>query len=609
MRGADEETEQMATSPGEDVGLSTWEGGLPEPEPEPELGAAQQAAAAGRSTAAEPELEATKHTVNDDGVLVEHRDLVAWHSPRLIQAMMQSGVEAEELAQKDEEIYLKQAIFRGEQLGWKSQKAVRQIAAQRYRRGELQRRKLLSMVLDIRQGLIDSNAEVSALISPSKKKVSIEDDEKMKAKLEEEAERRRRAMISEEQRAAAANERLDEQMSLKLAKEKEQLEVDKKFEQLKLKRAQEVHEKQQAMMLWQVELEKQRAAQEEEEREKAAAFEVARQKKDKELIMQLKIRKQEAAQKGLMFSKKQQAKVEKIQTQWKEKEARVWSMKVETEKKLLESERVRDLKRKKEAEARASAAARKSEELAQRLQQKRNKDEEDRKIFIEQSLQKHANVDAALAAKKAKKEKEIKEQQEMTRRKEEERRVLAEERAAEEQKRLSAIIEVQTNPYVTAVFSKLLWSLFWALICRYVCMTICVSNLDIQARNEKNKVFDRVCEVNEERNVLKAEQHAMKFEETVSNIRRHQKAAEFRQAQLALEQQQKVERAHLLEKKKTAIAAERRYAAQQFLIEQERMREQLATSALNKSIEMANLSMGNVTKRCEASLEVTQAYP
>lgn len=437
----------MATSPGEDVGLSTWEGGLPEPEPEPEPGAAQAAAGAGRSTAAEPGLEAPKHTVSDDGVLVEHRDLVAWHSPRLTQAMMQSGVEADELAQKDEEVYLKQAIFRGEQLGWKSQKAVRQIAAQRYRRGELQRRKLLSMVLDMRQGLIDSNVEVSALISPSKKKVSIEDDEKMKAKLEEEAERRRRAMISEEQRAAAANERLDEQMSLKLAKEKEQLEVAKKFEQLKLQRAQEVHEKQQAMMLWQVELEKQRAAQEEEERAKAAAFEVARQKKDKELMAQLKIRKQEAAQKGLMFSKKQQAKVEKIQTQWKEKEARVWSMKLETEKKLLESEKVRDLKRKKEAEARASAAARKSEELAQRLEQKRNKDEEDRKIFIKQSLQKHASVDAALAAKKAKKEKEIKEQQETTRRKEEERRVLAEQRAAEEQKRLAAIIEVRTDPH------------------------------------------------------------------------------------------------------------------------------------------------------------------
>jgi hypothetical protein len=130
----------------------------------------------------------------------------------------------------------------------------------------------------------------------------------------------------------------------------------------------------------------------------------------------------------------------------------------------------------------------------------------------------------------------------------------------------------------------------------------------IQARNEKNKVFDRICEVNEERSVIKAEQHAMKFEETVSNIKRQQKAAEFRQAQLALEQQQKVERAQLLEVKKTEIAAERRYAAQQFLIEQERMREQLATSALNKSMEMANLSMGNVSKRCEASLEVTHRH-
>ena len=119
----------------------------------------------------------------------------------------------------------------------------------------------------------------------------------------------------------------------------------------------------------------------------------------------------------------------------------------------------------------------------------------------------------------------------------------------------------------------------------------------MQTRNEKNKVFDRVCEANEERSVIKAEQHAMKFEETVANIKRKQKAEEFRQAQLKFEQQQKVERAQLLETKKMKIAAERRYAAQQFLIEQERMREQLATSALNKSMEMANLSMGNVTKR------------
>jgi|EP01043_Picozoa_sp_COSAG02_P068020 hypothetical protein len=102
-----------------------------------------------------------------------------------------------------------------------------------------------------------------------------------------------------------------------------------------------------------------------------------------------------------------------------------------------------------------------------------------------------------------------------------------------------------------------------------------------------------------------AEQHAMKFEETVANIKRQQKADEFRQAQLKLEQQQKAERAQMLETKKIQIAAERRYAAQQFLIEQERMREHLAKSALNKSMEMANLSMGNVSKRCEATLSDT----
>ena len=40
-----------------------------------------------------------------------------------------------------------------------------------------------------------------------------------------------------------------------------------------------------------------------------------------------------------------------------------------------------------------------------------------------------------------------------------------------------------------------------------------------------------MCEHNETQNVIKAEQHAMKFEETVDNIKRQQKAEEFRQAQ------------------------------------------------------------------------------
>jgi hypothetical protein len=311
-----------------------------------------------------------------------------------------------------------------------------------------------------------------------------------------------------------------------------------KFARLREKQEQEAHERREAAMLWQIELEKQRTAQEEEERARADAFEVARLEKDEVLMKILKQRKQESKGKALAFSRVQQKKVDKIQAQWKEKEKKMFAMKIETEKKLLESEALRDTKRKKEAEARAQKAARKSEELARRLQAKRKQDEQDRINFIKSTEKKHASVDNALAAKKKAKDKEIKGQQETTKKKEAERRELARVRAELEEKRLNAIVE---------------------------------------QRNEKNKTFDKICELNEEANVLKAEAHAMKFEETVENIARRQRVEEFRAAQLKLEQQQKVERAELLELKKSQISAERRYAAQQFLIQQEQMREHLGT--------------------------------
>ena len=510
--------------PTDDGPAEGWTGGEPEPEPEQQP---QQPE--------EPALEAAKHGVASGGLLIDNSDLVPWRSPRLMQSMLQSGVVADELDEKSEETYLKQAVNRGEQLGWKSKRAVRQIATRRYKRGELHRRKLLYMVLDMRQGLIDSNAELSAVVSPMKR-VTIDDDKDMVAKLAEEAERRQRMMISEEQRAEASNARIDEQMAMKLEKEKEQIAVEMKFARLREKQEQEAHERREAAMLWQIELEKQRTAEEEEERARADAFEVARLEKDEVLMKILKQRKQESKGKALAFSRVQQKKVDKIQAQWKEKEKKMFAMKIETEKKLLESEALRDTKRKKEAEARAQKAARKSEELARRLQAKRKQDEQDRINFIKSTEKKHASVDNALAAKKKAKDKEIKGQQETTKKKEAERRELARVRAELEEKRLNAIVE---------------------------------------QRNEKNKVFDKVQELNEEANVIKAENHAMKFEETVENIARRQRAEEFRAAQMKLEQQQKVERAELLEVKKMQIAAERRYAAQQFLIQQDYMRQNL----------------------------------
>ena len=163
----------------------------PEPEQEP-----QQEEPQVPEMVPQAELPAAKHTVVPDGIQIEHdsSQTVGWRSPRLMQAMLQGGVEEDELFEKDEERYLKDALRRGERLGWKSERAIRQIASRRHRRGELQRRKLLYMVVDMRQGAIDSNAPVSAVISPQKK-ISISDDKEMEAKLAAEAEARQLSLI------------------------------------------------------------------------------------------------------------------------------------------------------------------------------------------------------------------------------------------------------------------------------------------------------------------------------------------------------------------------------------------------------------------------------
>ena len=203
------------------AGSSAAAQGGQSPEQEPEQG--------GESL---PELEQPmvqlpdlQHSVSAAGIEPNYSgSVVSWRSPRLRQAMLQTGVAEHELMEQPEELYLKEALARGVRLGWKSKRAVRQIAAKRYKTAELQRRKLLDTVVDIRVGLMRNNTELSIIISP-KKKVSISDDPDMDRKLREEAERRRRAMASEEQRAEAANMRLDEQMQLKLETEAEMMQV------------------------------------------------------------------------------------------------------------------------------------------------------------------------------------------------------------------------------------------------------------------------------------------------------------------------------------------------------------------------------------------------
>ena len=123
---------------------------------------------------------------------------------------------------------------------------------------------------------------------------------------------------------------------------------------------------------------------------------------------------------------------------------------------------------------------------------------------------------------------------------------------------------------------------------------------------------------------MRSEEQAIKFEETVETIKRREKAEEFKRKELQVQQrtcspasvffigtctshllccipflfpsvrlfvcdqwcgvcaEMKQERTKLLEQEKLRIASKRRYAAQQFLIQQEEQRDELERSAMNK---------------------------
>eukprot|EP01047_Picozoa_sp_COSAG01_P026927 COSAG01_NODE_1754_length_9318_cov_118.674043_4_plen_478_part_00 len=459
------------------------------PGPPVEDGAGASEVATGAATPELTTLPASRHGVSPEaGVEVGHQTLVPWASPRLRHAMMQSGVERGELFECGEDVYLRQAQAKGAKLGWKSKKAMRQIAARRYRSAELQRRKLLDMVVDMREGMIRNKAELSVLLSPSKP-ITIADDPDMSRKLEEEAERRRRAMVSEEQRAADANRRIDEQMQLKLQKEKEMLEVNKKFARARREREQEAQKRREAAILWQVEMEKQRAREEEQALVKARSIEAARVAKEEVLDQLLRNRQAEVEKKARVFAQKQQAKQESIKAQWEEGLERQQQLKLERERKLVASERARAEKLAREVEERRAKGRRKSEEQARRLRRKREADAEEHRAMCAGAALKLEKVERQLATKRAAKARLIEEGQQVRRAKEHELREFALRRAEHEAERVS---QLQSE------------------------------------RARKNETLGRVLERNEEVAVLRSEAAAVKFEETVRVIRRKQRSEEWR---------------------------------------------------------------------------------
>ena len=186
---------------------------------------------------------------------------------------------------------------------------------------------------------------------------------------------------------------------------------------------------------------------------------------------------------------------------------------------VSQSEQAREVKRKKEKAERALMAKKKSELAAQRLEKKRAGDRQEQQEMVKTALAKHAYVDKQLAAKKAEKERQIKEAQIIAAEKEQKRVEFAEERAVKEEEHVQNIVAERTRKNQT--------------LGRYAEPTAA----DLSAsRLCLNAAGGRVLEANEERNIVRSEEQAIKFEETVETIKRREKAEEFKRKELQVQQ-------------------------------------------------------------------------
>ena len=179
---------------------------------------------------------------------------IGWQSPRLRQAMMQTGTGADELYPKEAAKFLEDAKKRGQQMGWKGKDMLKDVAKKRYFTAEGQRRKVLLMVIDVRDGLIDKNVGISPLIDHTMlvKSSSIKDDEEVKATLKRDHERRARQLVSEQQRAAATLERMEEELTLQTAKQKEMARLDAIQAEKDRHEAKRRHRRQEKALEWQL---------------------------------------------------------------------------------------------------------------------------------------------------------------------------------------------------------------------------------------------------------------------------------------------------------------------------------------------------------------------
>eukprot|EP01052_Picozoa_sp_SAG31_P015950 SAG31_NODE_1040_length_10203_cov_3.045428_3_plen_229_part_00 len=196
--------------------------------------------------------------VSSGGLTLPTTEHIGWQSPRLRQAMMQTGTTADELHPRPIERFVEDAKKRAEQMGWKSSHVLNEAAERRFRTAELQRRKVILMVIDVRQGMVDKNMAVSPLIDPKElqKASNVKGAAEMKETLRKDNEKRERALVTEQQRAAAQLERLEDELRLQTDKQKEMARLNAIQAEKERHKARQRKRRQEKALEWQLEVER-----------------------------------------------------------------------------------------------------------------------------------------------------------------------------------------------------------------------------------------------------------------------------------------------------------------------------------------------------------------
>eukprot|EP01050_Picozoa_sp_SAG11_P003077 SAG11_NODE_166_length_13763_cov_8.292722_10_plen_618_part_00 len=488
--------------------------------------------------------------VSASGITSADSQHTGWQSPRLRQAMLQMGTKAEELYERDVKTFYDEAVRRGEQMGWRSQTVLNDVAKRRHRTAELQRRKVLKLVVDVRRGMVKKGTTLSPLVEPSQlmKASNIDNDEDVKAQLAKDAARRQRQLVSEQQRAAAQMERMEEDLKLQSAKQKEMARVDAMGAAKARQHALERHRRQEAALEWQLEFERLRDAEAEEARQNAHHAELEQEKRD--VAIREKIAQSEAAAlaKARAFAQKQQQRGEKIRQQNEEAAEEKWRRRLEDEAKAEANERERQRRIAHEKRKRQEAAERQAQLLAERLAAKQQKDEEDHAAMLARREAREAAMQKSMRRRQREQRKHRKAKEAEWNRKEEERGAFYKEREELRQKSIGKIEERMENK------QKLL---------------------------EHNKLKM------DSENALKAETTVIKFEETRANIERMNRAWDFESDKMRMDQLVRNTKTDAMQRKQAKLNEKRRYEAAQFLLAQASMREDLAAKARARQTQMA----------------------